>query len=242
MFVYGVVRLLILESLTLEKIVDTAYFCGVNQTPVFIIIATPPGAGKTWSTSALTDTDFVQYINKPYSPNEHRKIITNHASRTRLLINDDLSLTSRWNQMEYYSTFCMIADGEILFTQWKSTTQARMNCSLVLCCTLDYYYANHDNMISGGMLDRLVPIVLGLSNDTRKKYQKYIQNANVYDNKAPKRDPTFADIKIVKKELLSKKDINPRLLMNIKRMSQFLTEDETDELIAVAHSNGKFEV
>lgn len=231
-----------LKHLTLEKLVDTAYFCGVGKTPVFLIIAAPPGSGKTWSTSSIAETDFVLYLNKPFSPAEHRKIIVKNAPRTRLFINDDLSLSSRWNAKEYFSTFCMIYDGEVVFTQWKSTIQAHTQCSMVLCCTTDYYHSNRDDMVALGLLDRLIPIVLGLSNETRKKYQHYIQDTSIYDSAPTQRDPVFKEQKIIKKGIISKKDIDPRLLLNIRRMSQYLTDEETEELIAVAHSNGKYEI
>jgi hypothetical protein len=231
-----------LKYLTLEKLIDTAYFCGIGRTPVFLIIAAPPGAGKTWCTSSISETDFVLYMNKPYSPAEHRKIIAKHAPRMRLFINDDLSLSARWNAKEYFATFCMIYDGEVVFTQWKSTIQAHTRCSMVLCCTTEYYHANRDDMTALGLLDRLIPIVLELSSETRKKYQSYIQDTSVFDNTPVQRDPVFKDARTVKKGIISKKDIDPRLLLNIRRMSQFLTDDETEELIAVAHSNGKYEI
>lgn len=231
-----------LHYLTLNKIIDTAYFCGLDNTPVSMIIAAPSGAGKTWSSSAISESDFVLYMTGVSSPNEHRKIIQGAASRTRLLINDDLGLTARWNQAEYYATFCMIADGKIQYTVWRTTHFATTKCSLILCCTRDYYRKNVDMMIEMGLLDRVVPIILGLSDETRKAYQRYEQKTSIQDSKPSQRDPIIPEIKTVKTEMLSKKDIDPRLLHNLRRMSQYLTEDETEELIEVAHSNGRFEI
>lgn len=221
---------------------DTAYFCGIDKTPVSMIIAAPPGAGKTWSASALAETDFVQYLCKPFSPSEHRKIIGGNAARTRLLINDDLSLTSRWNAKEYFGTFCMIIDGEVQYTQWKTVHHFHMNCSTVLCCTSDYYNSNIDDMKAMGLLDRLIPVVLGLSNETRKAYQDYERKSHLFDSKPVPRNPEFLEVKSVKTELLSKKNIDPRLLRNLRRMSQYLTDEETEELIDIAHSNGRYEI
>jgi hypothetical protein len=225
-----------LKYLTLNKIVDTAYLCGINNTPVYVILAAPPGSGKTWSTCALEDVDFVHYINMPSSPSEHRKMIGVKGPRTRLLINDDLGLTARWNQAEYFSTFCMIADGKIAYKQFKTLVYAKMNCSLLLCCTTDYFYAHYDEMTSGGLFDRLTPIVLGLSNETRTTYQKYIEKSSIYTVKPYPRYPIFADERIVKSDLISTKNISPRMLVNIRRLSQYLTEEETDELVSIAHA------
>jgi len=231
-----------LKHLTLNKLIDTAYFCGIDETPVSLIIAAPPGAGKTWSASALAETDFVQYLCKPFSPSEHRKIISQNAARTRLLINDDLSLTSRWNAKEYLATFCMIHDGEIMYTQWKTTYHAHMHCSMVLYCTTDYLHSNFDDMKAMGFTDRVIPIILGLSNETRKIYQKYEQESHLFDSKPALRNPEFLEIKSVKTELLAKKDIDPRAFRSLRRMSQYLTEEETEELIDVAHSNERYEI
>ncbi len=231
-----------LQYLTLNKIVDTAYFCGIDGTPVSVLIAAPSGAGKSWSTSAVANTDFVQYIGKVYSPNEHRAIIGKNASRTRLLINDDLGLTARWNQVEYYSTFCMIHDGELMFKVFRQTQHVSTTCSMILCCTLDYFYSHRDDMSGMGLLDRVVPVILRLSNETRREYQEYEMKGNIMDSKPAPRNPSFLDVRKPKVDMVLKKNIDPRLLRNLRRMSQYLTEEETEELIEVAHSNGKYEI
>jgi len=228
-----------LQYLTLNKIVDTAYLCGINKTPVHVIINAPPGSGKTWSTSALDSVDFVYYIDKPLSPSEHRKAIGARAPRTRLLINDDLSLAARWNAKEYFATFCMIADGELTFKQWKQITFAKTYCSIVLCCTCDYFYANYDDMTGIGLFDRLVPLSLGLSNETRQLYQEHVKRYGLNNSIPEPRYPEYPEKSIAKTDIVMSKNINPRLLRNLLRMSQYLTTDETTELIEIAHSPEK---
>jgi hypothetical protein len=232
-----------LKHLTLNKIVDAAYYCGLDNTPISLIIAAPPGAGKTWSTRSISESDFVMYISGTYSPNEHRKIIKEAAARTRLIINDDLGLTSRWNQAEYYATFAMIADGRIQYTVWRTSHITPINCSMVLCCTFDYYKQNRDKMVEMGLIDRIVPVVLGLSFETRKQYQKYREQTNIRDSAPLPRNPAEPPNPItVKTDLISKKDIDPRLFLNLQRLSQYLTEDETIELIEVSHGEGRYEI
>jgi hypothetical protein len=231
-----------LKYLTLNKIVDTAYFCGIDGTPVHVLIAAPPGAGKTWCVSALEDTDFVRYINKVYSPNEHRKILCRDAPRVCLLINDDLGLTARWNQSEYFATFCMVAGGDLEYTVYKQTQHAITNYSVIICCTSDYYYSNADNMRAMGLMDRFVPIILGLSKETRELYREYQRSSSLKNSKPAPRTPTIPDTREEKLDLILEKKVDARLTLNLRRMSQYLTEDETDELIEVAHSNARFEL
>lgn len=233
-----------LKFLTLRKIVDAAYWCGIEGTPVSVMITAPPGSGKTWSTASLQKIDFVQYIGKPISPNEHRYVIARYADRTRLLINDDLSLCSRWNAKEYFSTFNMISDGEIRFTQYKSTVCAQMKCSLVLCCTSAYFNDNYEAMEAGGLLDRLLLINVGLSQETRAYYQHAVLSCPIGQSRTPTREPEFltasaCDVALEKNNLLGIKNIDPRLLSNLRHISQFLTLDETKELIAVAHADDR---
>lgn len=232
-----------LKHLTLDRIVDAAYYCGIDGTPVSLIIAAPPGAGKTWSTRSISGCDFVMYLSGTYSPNEHRKIVKEAAARTRLIINDDLGLTSRWNQSEYYATFAMISDGRVQYTVWRTSHITPINCSLILCCTYDYYRMNRDKMLEMGLLDRVVPLVMGLSFETRKQYQKYREHTSIRSNGPTEREPAEPPTpRTVKTDLISRKDIDPRMFLNLQRLSQYLTEEETVELIEIAHSEGKYEI
>lgn len=225
-----------LKYLTLPKLIDTAYWCGMDGTPVSVLIAAPPGAGKTWATESLINTEFVHYLAKPISPNEHRKTIARNSARTRLFINDDLGLCSRWNAKEYFSTFCMIADGDMRFTQYKHTVSAQMQCSMVLCCTISYFNDNFDDMNAVGLMDRVVTIAVKLSRETRKSYQQLVLTTDLHNRHPPERDPVFTDIHPADENLLKVKNIDPRLLNNLRRMSQYLTDDEIAELVTLAHS------
>jgi hypothetical protein len=230
-----------LKYLSLNKIIDVAYMCGIDDTPVSVFIAAPSGAGKTFSARSVMDTDFVQYISDVYSPNEHRHVIVDKAPRTRLFINDDLGKTARWNQKEYFSTFMAVADGELSYTQWHQHQFARTVCSMVLLATTDYYTINKRDMAAMGLLDRVVPVVVGLSQETRHEYQDRIRQ-HLNTREPPRRDPHLYDKGEYKDDLIERKDINPRLLQNLSYMSQYMTDEEFVELIAVAHEEDKYEV
>jgi hypothetical protein len=230
-----------LRYLSLNTLIDVAYVCGVDGTPVSLLIGAPAGAGKTWAAKSIESVDFVQYIAHVYSPNEHRSVILKNAERTRLLINDDLGKTARWNQKEYFSTFMAIADGEISFTQWHSHQHKPMYCSMVLISTLDYYTANRTDMAAMGLLDRVVPVIVGLSQETRRTYQETIRKHLRTRDPAP-REPMLRERGEYKDDIITKKDINPRLLQNLSYMSQYLTDDEFSELVAIAHAEDKYEV
>ena len=230
------------KCLTLNRLIDAAYLCGLDSTPINMMIAMPPGSGKTWSTSSIKNANFVQYLNKVYSPNEHRLIIGQSAARTCLLINDDLGLLARWNQSEYFSTLCMVMDGELLFKQFRSLQHAVFKCSVVLCCTSEYYNQNHDNMAGMGLIDRLIPVSMNISKDTRSKYQDFSQTSSIYDFDAPKRTPVIQEPGIVQDAIIKEMNLDPRLLRNIRRISRYLTEDELFELIEIANNPGRYEL
>jgi hypothetical protein len=231
-----------LQHLTLSRLIDAAYFCGIDSTPISMLIAMPPGSGKTWSTSSIKNANFVQYLNKVYSPNEHRMLIGQAAARTCLLINDDLGLLARWNQSEYYSTLCMVMDGELMFKQFRSLQHAIFKCSVVLCCTSEYYNQNHDNMQGMGLIDRLIPISMNLSKQTRAEYQKSSQSSSIFESETPARVPALQEPGLVQDGLISELNLDPRLLRNTRRISRYLTEDELIEMIEVANKPGRYEI
>jgi hypothetical protein len=159
-----------------------------------------------------------------------------------LLINDDLGLAARWNAKEYFATFCMVADKELQFTQYKQVQHAYLACSVVLCCTLDYYHAHKEDMQAIGLLDRVIPLVFGLSRETRREYQTYQEKCNVMDETCTPRQPEVIKPGRMKSDIIASHDVDPRLLRNLQRISQYLTNEETSELIEAAHTNGKYEI
>ena len=230
-----------LQYLSLTTLIDVAYLCGLDGTPVSLFLGAPAGSGKTWAAKSIENIDFVQYIAHVYSPNEHRAVILKNAERTRLLINDDLGKTARWNQKEYFSTFMAIADGEISYTQWHSHQHKPVYCSLVLIATLDYYVSNRTDMTAMGLLDRVVPVIVGLSQETRREYQESIRQHRRTRDPNP-REPVIRPRGEYKDDLITKKDINPRLLQNLSYMSQYMTDEEFTELVAIAHAEDRYEV
>jgi hypothetical protein len=237
-----------LLHLTLTTIIDVAYLCGLDRTPVTIIISAPPGAGKTWATQSIAESNLVQYIGGVHSPNEHRKIIGDRAARTRLIINDDLGLSARWNMKEYIATFIMIANGDLEFTMHKQSQHESCNASLILCCTAKHFDKVKDDMKEMGLWDRSIPIDVRLSKETRQNYQiNFVEKtAGIYDKyddrMPPQRHPELRPKHQIKTPQLLEKDVDPRLLRNLSYMSQYLSDDEYNELIDVALNPRKYEI
>jgi hypothetical protein len=237
-----------LIHLTLIKIIDAAYLCGLDRTPVTIIISAPPGSGKTWATQSISESNLVQYIGGVHSPNEHRKIIGDRAARTRLIINDDLGLSARWNMKEYIATFIMVANGDLEFTMHKQSQHESCNASLILCCTAKHFDRVKDDMKEMGLWDRSIAIDVRLSKETRKNYQiNFIEKAagiyDEYDDRLPpQRTPELRPKQRVKTPQLLEKDVDPRLLRNLSYMSQYLSDEEYIELIDVALNPRKYEI
>jgi len=231
-----------LKHLTLNKIVDAVYCCGIARTPVAIILAAPPGTGKTWSTQGIanqTDVPFIQYFTGAMSPTSHRQIILSLADQTRLIVHDDIGLCSRFDQDQLFSTYMMIISGEIEFQQYKTLEYAKINTSVIICCTMAYY-ADHSKIMQGkGLLDRLLPVVVNLSNETRSEYQRSI---NIFDDSPPKREPQIADQTAPKTDILIDNDVSPRWMRSLSKLSQILSDDELLELIAVLNRPMKYEV
>jgi len=229
-----------LKYLSLERITDAAFFCGLNGTPVSILIAAPPGSGKTWSTSPLSEIEIVIYQNTPLSPTQFRKRMCKSARRMKCLIVDDLAFIERWDQDQYYNTFNMIHDGEIGHGQFNDEDHAFINCSMILTCTWDYFHSHKKTMAGCGLMDRVIPCIFQLSDETRFKYQDMIIESILngsYTGMPPLRLPTDEGVNTgYKHEVLVKKNVDPRLLTNLMKISQYLTTEETEELADVAHA------
>ena len=228
-----------LKHLSLNVIVDVAFICGIDRTPVSILIATPPGAGKTWATKSIELINGVKYLSHSTSPNEHRKLITHEAPRIRLLINDDAGQLFSSNRREQFlTTFSSVIDGRIAYTVYKTGHYAYTNCSLILCCTQSQYYDVQEDMERSGLHSRLIPFVVGTSEETRINYQERLLLGKIESENIPNRQPVLYPRDLPKDDIIRESDVEPRLLKNIRVMSQYLTEEQTDELIKVAHSKG----
>lgn len=225
-----------LNYLTLEMFVDACYYCAVDKTPVFGYIAGGTGTGKTWSTEALKNETFVKYMNKVYSPQEHRAEIAKNAPRTKLLINDDLGLCSRWNAKDYFSTFIMAMDGEISYTQYKNTMTSTTNFSVVLCSTSTYFDQNRAAMDGMGLLDRMMLFAVGLSEESREIYQRHaIMSMN--GRHPPIRQPIrhYTRDMVNNPFPLMDYNLNPRNINNLKHIQKYLDDESMAELIGVVN-------
>lgn len=231
-----------LKHLTLNKIVDAAYCCGIANTPVAVLLAAPPGTGKSWSTQSISDNSdvpFVHYITGAMSATSHRKIVMTRAEQTRLIIHDDIGLCSRFEQEQVFSTYMMIIGNEIDFKQYKTIDFARFNTSVMICCTLAYWSGHAQEIQEKGLLDRLLPVVVGLSKETRTAYQQAI---NIFDDKPAKRIPDTTEQHAPQISFLVEQNVSPRWMRSLAKISQFLSADELMELIRVLDNPMRYEV
>lgn len=235
-----------LTYLTLEVLADAAYWCAVNDTPVYLIFSGPPATGKTWSTAALRAVPGITYINRILTPNELRKLIERIAAKTLLLIHDDFGLSPSRKIEDLCSVYNMVCDGYLdheMFTQTQSATTC---CSVILCCTKQQYYRYKGAISAGGLLDRMIPVVLNLSIKTRAEHNAAALLSSVYTLDVPKRipDPNLRNPGSVKESVIKEYNLDTRLMNNIRRISQYLTEEQTRELILITEpeSEGKYEI
>ena len=231
-----------LQHLTLNKLVDATYCCGIARTPIAVLLAAPPGTGKTWSTRGISNQSaipFIQYISGTMTPTSHREEILSLADQTKLIIHDDIGLCSRFDQDQIFATYMMIISGEIEYRQYKKLDYQKIQTSILICSTLSYYAEHERTMKNNGLFDRLLPIAVSLSNTTRSDYQKSI---NIFDDRPPKREPQVTEQRAPQTDLLIDNDVSPRWMRSLSKISQFLSEDELLELLGILTRPMKYEV
>lgn len=228
-----------LKYLTLPKLTDAMYFSGMDGFPTYGYIAGPTGIGKSWSTKALRETRFVIYQEAVLSPKEHRELMAAKSVRTKLYIHDDLGLVSRWNAREYFSTFIMCMEGSISHTMFKNNLKEDTSFSLIVLST-DIFFNEHRKEMEGmGMMDRMMPIALKLSRQSRREYQDRALSDEIISRDPPLRRPIVSFQRDMKKDPfpLGDYDINPRNLTNLRYLQRYLDNDTMDELIDVVHGD-----
>lgn len=210
----------------------------MDNRPVFIYICAPPGSGKTWASQSLSGQTNIEYYSSAFSPNEYLKYIAKIAPATKLLLHDDLGLCAQWNVDPFNSAWMMMLNGKITYKHFKQPITARCNFSLILLSTTDFFGMWYDKMTGSGLLDRMLVIQLNLSEETRVNYQVAAQICadDMLDNC---RDAPLREIHLRERHIpmqLCDKNINPRSLKNLLKLSTYLTEDEMNELIAIVKS------
>lgn len=223
-----------LKHLTLVKLIDAAYLCGKDRQPVFIHIAGDTGIGKTWSTKSLEEHEVVTYFSASFSPNEYKYHIKERSKSTRLFIHDDVGRGNPKYMHDFISTFCDIAEGHIEFRQFKKNLNANFNFSAVFTSTSEWYNNWRDVARGMGYLDRVLSLQLELHPSTEKKYQTACFDSVIEGNLS--KDPAQRKVSVIEKHdpaNINRCDINPRNLVNLLRLSCYLTPPELEELINV---------
>lgn len=227
-----------LQHLTLIKLVDAAYWCGVDKQPVFIHIAGEPGIGKTYATQSLEDEHGVTYFMASFSPNEYKEHIKKIAPSTILFIHDDVGRGNPSYTKDFISAFCDITEGHMEFRQFKKNFCADFNFSAVFTSTTAWFYSWKYTLDEMGYIDRVLSLQLDLHPTTKKAYQLSCIDAAIEESDGRPKPRKITKIeKHNVLELGSRTDVAPRNLRNLLRLSRYLTIDEFDELITIVRSN-----
>ncbi len=227
-----------LKYLKLNTLIDAAFQCGMDGRPVFIFISAPPGSGKTWASQSLTGKPNIEYYTAAFSPNEYLKHIAKIAPATKLFIHDDLGLCSQWNIDPFNSAWMMMINGKITYKHFKQPLTIPCNFSVILLSTFDFFGMWYDKMKGSGLLDRMVIVQLNLSDETRTNYQFNAQIC-AEEHLDNRKDAPVREIHLRPKHEpmnLLDKNINPRSLKNLLKLSTYLIEDEMNELIGIVKS------
>ncbi len=227
-----------LKHLTIQKLVDAAYMCGKERQSVFIHIAGDTGIGKTWATKSIEEYPGIFYFNGSFSPNEYKYHIKERTKGTVLFIHDDVGRGNPKYTHDFISTFCDITEGHIEFRQFKKNLNIDFNFSAIFTSTSEWYNNWRDVARGMGYFDRVLPLQLELHPDTEKRYQISCLDS-VIEGCASK-DPAQRKIKLIEKHVpveLTRTDINTRNLLNLLRLSCYLTEPELNELINVIRAD-----
>jgi hypothetical protein len=228
-----------IQTFQISDLIDVALQASRDKTPLYIWIVAGPGTGKSWACESIQHLPGVAFLNKVYSPKTHRELIGLNSPSTMLLINDDLGLCTRWNAKEYFSTFIMCIDGEIEYKQYKNTTSAKTNFSIILLSTEDYYNQNYDDVKGMGLYDRIIPVVVKLSHESRKERQKFI-GTSINSRHPPQRNAKIFENHGAQD--LSAWDLEPRLISNMNILSQYFSKEQMDEIVQVVKNPGRYEV
>ena len=227
-----------LKHLTLPRLIDAAYMCGLDRQPVFLYIAAEPGTGKTYSTKSLETVNGVTYFSASYSPNEYKLHVKEVAKHTLLLLHDDIGRCNPSYAQDYISAFCDITEGHIEFRQFKKNINADFNFSAVFTSTLGWFYKWRDVMAETGFMDRVLPIQLELHPNTEAAYRTKCTDDALEGNLS--NDPCPRAITNLKKhspmELYNVK-IASRNIRNVLRLSCYLEEPEMIELMQIIQSD-----
>lgn len=233
-----------LRYLKINTLLDAAYQCGMDRQPIYLFIAAPPGTGKTWGSKSLKEYRGVTYFNSSYSPNEYKKHVKQVAESTVLFIHDDVGRPAHWNMKEFISAWCDMIDGHVDCRHFKSSICAICGFSVVLISTLDWYYAWKDAMRESGLIDRVLPITVGLSEETKENYRLEAQisaESNLLSDEPEQRKIGLRERH--ESHTLFEQNIPPRYLKNLLKISRYLTEKEMNELINIVLKDGvKYEI
>ena len=231
-----------LQHLTLNALIDAAYLCGAEGKPVKLFIVAPSRAGKTWAGKAIKEVYGVTYFNSSYSPTKYKEFVAKNAGETKLFIHDDTGRLESWNYKAFVAIWCMMADGFVDTRDFGSTSQIPCPFSFILLSTVKQYHAWLNLYQATGLYDRFLPIQLGLSVETRARYNKGVdERAAVEDDvdsddsqEPDPRNPRIFARRIAEKMEGRISDTTHREA--VARLSRYLTPQETEELVRIVRA------
>lgn len=218
-----------LKFLTLEKLVDAVYFCGIDQTPVFLYIVGPE-IGKTWSTQSIAQVvksaRGINYWSSVPAPKDLMAKVGEVSGAVDLYIFDNIERYNSHSLKMYLNIFEMIMENTIIYKRGTALYDGLVTASLILC--------SRHTLFSDSLKNRMLIInIHGLCEETREKHCKTAFES-VQNHPLP-RVPVKSFIRDVQSNPfdLSEYNLEPRQINNLKIIQKYLNDEDMTELIAV---------
>ena len=226
-----------LQHLTLKLLVDAVYRCSLTGEKVNLYIAAPPDTGKTYATKTAREWPGVAYFWGKYSLTEYVLYLQNEAKNAKLFIHDDIGRVSPRYFQDYVAVWAMMGDGEVVVKNYGKTMVAFSPYSVILTSTIDQYHQWTQLFRATGLLNRFLPVKVGISDESAKEYLRGIQikawedTGPSSDGQYPKLDPT----PLIRRDAmdLAKLGIGPRHAQSLLSLSRYLPEEALEELVMV---------
>lgn len=229
-----------LQHLTLEALIDAAYWCGVEGNKVNLYIAAPPGAGKTHATKTLRECNGVAYFWGKFSPTEYVLYLAGEAKNAKLFIHDDIGRVSPRYFQDYVSIWAMMGEGDVVIKNYGKTLVAYSPYSVVLVSTIDQYHQWTQMFKATGLLDRFLPVRVELSVEAARRYVHEAQikawedTPSSSDGQYPHRLP----LPYQRREAFDVQGmgVGPRHAKSLLALSRYLSPEAMRELVQVVRS------
>lgn len=234
-----------LQHLKLHTLIDAAYLASRVGTPIFLYVAAPSGAGKTWAAEGLAKANLpgVTYYSKSYSSYAYREYVREIAPRTTLFIHDDVGQTTERTLVPFISIWCQMADGLIDWRYYQNSWTIPCNFSVILISTEKEYTAWLDEFNARGLYTRYLPVLLGFSEDAAIEYRASRDKAAKGNDALIEAGMSPDSKKAPPRRLMGRAfhealdlgslQVAPRHYDLLKNISRYLTAEELRELVQI---------